>query len=72
MHTHTQSRDATRSLVKKSGLSPGTALRVKVHALETALREREKELAAVKDDVSVTRIREMEIQTETYYREVCR
>lgn len=48
------------------------SLRGKIHSLERALREKESALASLKREVNATRLREMEIQCETYYREITR
>ena len=48
------------------------SLRQQVHSLEVALRGKEEEMAALKSGLSASRLREMEIQTDTYYREICR
>ena len=48
------------------------SLRGKIHSLEKALREKESALAALKREVNATRLREMEIQCEAYYREITR
>ena len=48
------------------------SLRGKIHSLERALRDKESALAALKREVNATRLREMEIQCEAYYREITR
>ena len=48
------------------------SLRGKIHSLERALREKESALGSLKREVNATRLREMEIQCETYYREITR
>ena len=48
------------------------SLRGKIHSLERVLREKESALAALKREVNATRLREMEIQCEAYYREITR
>ena len=48
------------------------SLRGKIHSLERALREKESALASLKREVNATRLREMEIQCEAYYREITR
>ena len=48
------------------------SLRGKVHSLERVLREKESALASLKREVSATRLREMEVQCEAYYREITR
>ncbi len=81
-----QTRDATRSLVKnmdrknvpnQSGGSSSkggliSSLRQQVHSLERALREKEGQVMDLKNSVKATQIKEMEVQTESYYREICR
>lgn len=81
-----QTHDATRSLVKNSdrqapaaqsvsssgGGALVSSLRQQVHSLDVALRGKEGEMAGLKSGVAASRLREMEIQTDTYYREICR
>ena len=81
-----QSQDATRSLAgtrksvptSQGAPTPSSSnsaicfLRQKVHTLEQALREKGRELVSFRSEVSVTKVKEMEIQTEAYYREICR
>lgn len=49
-----------------------SSLRQQVHGLERALRDREGDLAELKRGVAATRLRELEVQSETYYREISR
>jgi len=81
-----QTQDATRSLVKNlnkpkdspqpvssaGGSALVTSLRQQVHSLECALREREKETNELKQGLAASRLHEMQVQTETYYREIRR
>lgn len=49
-----------------------SSLRQQVHGLERALREKEGEVARLQRGVAASRVREAEVQAETYYREICR
>lgn len=80
---HFQTRDKTRSLVNKQDSSTPTvstggggvlvsSLRQQVHSLEVALRGKEGEVLELRSGVATSRLKEMEIQTDTYYREICR
>lgn len=72
--------DATRSLVKTSnkadrsggGGALASSLRQQVHSLERALREKEGQVTELRNGVSAARLKEMEVQAETYYRETHR
>lgn len=58
--------------VQSGGGALVSSLRQQVHSLEVALRSKEGEMAELKSGMAASRLREMEIQTNTYYREICR
>lgn len=78
-----QSQDINRSLAGSKNVTSSSksgpafshnisSLRQRIHRLEQILREKEKEITNLKSDISVSKVLEMEIQTEAYYREICR
>jgi DNA repair exonuclease SbcCD ATPase subunit len=71
---HVPSRDMTRSLVeKKSSLSSTiSSLRQQIHSYEAQLKEKEKIIAAMAQDLRSTAMQELEIQANTYYAEIVR
>lgn len=63
---------AAGSVVASGSGAVIASLRGKIHSLERALREKESALAAMKREVNVTSLRELEIQCEVYCEEINR
>ena len=71
LRTKTSIQDKSTSQ-SGGGVALVASLRQQVHSLERALREKEGQVTELREGVAASRLREMEIQTETYYREICR
>lgn len=71
---HLPVRDATRSLTgrKPDSSAVVSSLRQRIHALERALRQKEEEFADLQRGTNATKVRELQVESETYYQEICR
>ena len=49
-----------------------SSLKHSAHRLQTALRQKEDELRLLQRDIKSTRLKELELEKDTYYREVIR
>ena len=49
-----------------------SSLKHSTHRLQTALRQKEDELRLLQCDIKSTRLKELELEKDTYYREVIR